>query len=290
MSRWLVGEATGVLRTTGRPDAAFRRSGRDAYRVQAVKGEVRALRDRRTAPEGWDAPTGTVELADVAAQAGQPRLTGPLWRREPDAADPRGVQLTFADPPADLEGLVLDSTVTGGRLLGVRTFDHRSHPAGGWVARFEAFYAAPLPEPVRPAPPPPVVFPTEQRVAPPAAPPPAPPVARPAPVPAPPRAEPNAPVLPDGCLPGLLENPFTALGGCLAALAALALRIGLGVLAILVGTFVVAGLLWGVLARLLPAAWLDALEPARTAMPPLGGGVVGALVALALWGLLRRRR
>lgn len=301
MSRWLLGEVTGVLRTAARPDGAFRRSGRDAFRVQAVKGDVRALRDRRTAPEGWDAPTGTVELADVAARAGAPGRTGPFWRREPDAADPRGVQLTFADPPADLEGLVLGSTVTGGRLLGVRTFDHRPHPAGGWVARFEAIYAAPLvspptramPSAILPdavpatgvAPPPPTGG--EPAVLPPPA-----PRAPTAPAASADRESPAVvqPARGPGCLPTLATSPFAVSAGCLGLLAALAVRIVVGTLAILIGTFLLAGLLWGVAARALPTAWLDQIEPMRTVIAPLGGGVIGALFGVALWSLRRLRR
>lgn len=312
--RWVIGEVEGVYRTEPRHADDGVRPRRDGFRLQAVQGTVTAVRDVRTTPEGWDDARRSVILGDVVRAAREASRTGIFRRRTVSREAVHGVHLVFPRAAADLDPLALDRSIEGARLLDMRSFDQRSHPEGGYVARFTARYAAPLPMP--PAPPPvrePVREPEPRVVeAPPsrvAAPAPAPVATDPlvvgAPRPAPPPV-PSAPRLPSGrdadallrnrpgCLPsfaGLFDGwtfGLGGLGGCLMRVFGALITGALMLAAISIGTFLLAGALWGGLGRIVPAEWLDRLEPIRTAVPPPVAALIGVGVALLIRALRRR--
>jgi hypothetical protein len=315
--RWVIGEVEGVYRTEPRHADEGVRPRRDGFRLQAVQGTVTAVRDVRTPPDGWDDARRTVILGDVVRAAREASRTGIFRRRTVSREAVHGVHLVFPMAAADLDPLALDRSIDGARLLDMRSFDQRPHPEGGYVARFTARYAAPLPQPpVPPAPPVPVRAPEPRIVAPSPAPDakPRPPVAAPdaddplvvtAPRPAPPSVPP-APRLPTGldgdallrtrpgCLPSFrsLFDGWTfglgGLGGCLMRMLGALITAALMLAAIFIGTFLLAGALWGGLGRLLPPGWLDRLEPIRTAVPPPVAALIGVGAALLIRALRRR--
>lgn len=306
--RWVIGEVEGVYRTEPHHAADGVRPRREGFRLQAVQGTVTAVRDVRTPPEGWDDSRRTVILGDVVRAAREANRTGILRRRTVSREAVHGVHLVFPKAAADLDPLALDRSIEGARLLDMQSSDQRPHPEGGYVARFTARYAAPLPQPPAPLPPPPPRDPAPRVVA---APPPVTaqtsgagdPLVVTAPRPVPLPSVPRRPAALDGeallrtrpgCLPSLagLFDGWTfglgGLGGCLLRVLGVLITAALMLAAIFVGTFLLAGALWGGLGRLVPTEWLDRLEPVRTAVPPPVAALIGIGVALLIRALRRR--